>query len=164
MDKQCVSCVCRSQTIFIDGEMKCADCPYPEVVYTDYTGDSPMRYLTSRMTFAYDALSMILKENAGVCSRCGRTFTAESLLNGQCKLCSGISSLSGEEREQAKRLYSKYRNAFPHTVRMRHAFDEKLCMEDETALVFALGSETYVLSKLDISSDSGFLVQPKLIK
>lgn len=162
--RQCLSCVCRSQTVTVDGEMKCADCPYPEVVYTDYTGERPMRYLTGRMTFVNDKLAMVLAENAGTCSRCGRSFSSEALRGGRCGLCSGIEGLSGADREEAKKRYFKYRNAFSHGVRMRHIFDDKVCLEDDTALVFALGNETYVLNKSDLTGDDGFIAQPIRIR
>ncbi|MDE6691400.1 MAG: hypothetical protein K2K04_05455, partial [Clostridia bacterium] len=163
LQKQCSACVCRSQTIVVDGEAKCADCPYPEVVYTDYSGERPVRYLTGKMTFVHDRLAMALKENTADCKRCGRTFTKDSLINGQCKLCAGIENLSEAEKESAKKLYSRYKNAFSHSVRLRHVFDYKYCVEDETALVFALGSETYVLKKMDLESADGFVKQPTRI-
>ena len=143
---------------------RCADCPYPEVVYTDYTGERPMRYLTGRMTFVNDKLAMVLAENAGTCSRCGRSFSLEALRGGRCGLCSGIEGLSGADREEAKKRYFKYRNAFSHGVRMRHIFDDKVCLEDDTALVFALGNETYVLNKSDLTGDDGFIAQPVRIR
>ncbi|MDE7084624.1 MAG: hypothetical protein K2O81_05220, partial [Clostridia bacterium] len=164
LNKQCTSCVCRSQTIFVDGEMKCADCPYPEVVYTDYSGERPMRYLTNKMTFVNDKLSMVLKENAAECRHCGRTFSTESLINGRCRLCDGIENPAAADIEKAKKLYARYRNAFSHTVRMKHIFDNKYCMEDETALVFALGNETYVLKKIDLENPKGYLKQPEKVR
>ena len=160
LNKKCSECVCRSQMITVDGEAKCADCPYPEVVYTDYSGELPMRYLTGKMTFVHDRLAMVLKENAEKCSRCGRTFSKDAVSGGQCKLCSGIENLSGTEIEGAKKLYYKYKNAFSHAVRIKHLFDSKYCVEDDTALVFALGSETYVLRKMDLENSEGFVKQP----
>lgn len=160
LEKKCSACVCRSQTIVVDGEMKCADCPYPEVVYTDYSGERPVRYLTGKMTFVHDRLDMALKENAADCKRCGRTFSKDALVGGQCKLCSGIENLSGADGEEAKKLYSRYRNAFSHSVRLKHLFDSKYCVEDDTALVFALGSETYVLNKTDLEKSDGFVKRP----
>jgi len=158
--KACVSCVCRSQMIVIDGEAKCADCPYPEVVYTDYSGDAPVRYLTGRMTFVNDRLSMVLSEKAGQCTRCGRSFLKENLVNGECKLCAAITSLGEEDKARAKKLHSKYKDVFSYTVRMRHAFDSKYCLEDDTALVFALGNETYVLGKSEFIGDKGYIPKP----
>lgn len=155
----CVSCVCASQAVRVGGVIRCADCPYPEVVYTDYSGDRPFKYLTGRMTFVHDRLSMALKEDASDCERCGRRFTADSLVNGQCRLCASIGNLAGEELAQAKKLYSKYANMFPHSVRLKHVFDKKYCVEDETAMVFALGFDTYVLSKSELKSD-GFVTGP----
>ncbi|MCM1439047.1 MAG: hypothetical protein NC131_07525 [Roseburia sp.] len=163
LGKRCVSCVCRSQTIYVDGEMKCADCPYPEVVYTDYSGERPVRYLTGKMTFVNDRLSMVLKENAAECKRCGRAFTAELLKGGLCKLCDGIENPAEADAAKAKKLYSKYKNAFSHSVRFKHLFDRKYCMEDDTALVFALGTETYVLKKIDLANDKGFIKQPEKV-
>lgn len=160
LEKKCSACVCRSQTIVVDGEMKCADCPYPEVVYTDYSGERPMRYLTGKMTFVHDRLAMALKENAADCKRCGRTFSKDALADGQCKLCSGIENLDGADGEEAKKLYSRYKNAFSHSVRLKHFFDSKYCVEDDTALVFALGSETYVLNKTDLEKSDGFVKRP----
>lgn len=160
LEKKCSACVCRSQTIVVDGEMKCADCPYPEVVYTDYSGERPMRYLTGKMTFVHDRLALALKENAADCKRCGRTFSKDALAGGQCKLCSGIENLDGADGEEAKKLYSRYKNAFSHSVRLKHLFDSKYCVEDDTALVFALGSETYVLNKTDLEKSDGFVKRP----
>ncbi|MCM1545880.1 MAG: hypothetical protein NC033_02475 [Clostridiales bacterium] len=160
LGKKCSACVCKSQTIAVDGEAKCADCPYPEVVYTDYSGELPVRYLTGKMTFVHDRLAMALKENAGECKRCGRAFLKDALTGGQCKLCAGIENLGAAESEQAKRLYSKYKNAFSHSVRLKHLFDNKYCVEDDTALVFALGGDTYIIKKSDLSEDKGFIKQP----
>ncbi len=164
LGKKCSACVCRSQMITVGGEAKCADCPYPEVVYTDYTGERPVRYLTGKMTFVHDRLAMALKEDAADCKRCGRTFSKEALTGGQCKLCAGIENLDERGKEAAKKLYSKYANAFSHAVRFRHLFDYKYCVEDETALVFALGSETYVLKKMDLENSDGFVKQPVKVK
>lgn len=164
LKKKCAACVCRSQTIIVDGVAKCADCPYPEVVYTDYSGERPVRYLTGKMTFVHDRLAMALKENAADCKRCGRTFTKDALSNGQCKLCAGIENLGAEEKEGAKKLYSKYKNAFSHSVRFKHLFDGKYCAEDDTALVFALGSETYVLIKTEFLKEKGFVKQPVKVR
>lgn len=159
LGKACNKMVCRSQTVIVNGLMKCADCPYPEVVYTDYSGDRPIRYLTGEMTFVHDRLSMALKKNAAKCSRCGRTFSGEWLTGGQCKLCASIDNLSGEDEVNAKKLYKKYANAFSHAVRLKHASDKKYCLEDDTALVFAIGKEVYVLDKLELYKD-GFIAQP----
>lgn len=160
LGKQCSACVCRSQTIEVDGVAKCADCPYPEVVYTDYSGDRPVRYLTGKLTFVHDRLAMALREDAEECRRCGRTFTKEALVDGQCKLCAGIENLGEAERAEAKKRYSKYKNAFSHIERLRHLFDYKYCVEDETALVFALGRETYVINKMDLEKNDGFIKKP----
>lgn len=162
LNKSCVSCVCRSQTVNIGDIMKCADCPYPEVIYTDFSGDRPIKYLTGALTFAHDRLTMVLKENAGKCSNCGRTFTQDGLTGGRCKLCTEIENLEGERLENAKKLYRRYRNVFPQTVRIKHAAHKKYCVEDETTLVFALGNETYVLSKLDLTAN-GFVTKPQKI-
>ncbi|MDE7256893.1 MAG: hypothetical protein K2N50_02920, partial [Clostridia bacterium] len=134
------------------------------VVYTDYSGERPMRYLTNKMTFVNDKLSMVLKENAAECRHCGRTFSTESLINGRCRLCDGIENPAAANIEKAKKLYARYRNAFSHTVRMKHLFDNKYCMEDETALVFALGNETYVLKKIDLENPKGYLKQPEKVR
>lgn len=162
--KRCSKCVCLSRTIVVDGVKKCADCPYPEVVYTDYSGEYPVRYLTRKLTFVHDRLAMALKEEAAVCSRCGRTFLKSALTGGECKLCSGIENLSESEKAAAKKLYSKYKNAFSYGVRLRHVFDRKYCVEDDTALVFALGSETYVLKKTEFLSEKGFIKSPEIIR
>lgn len=164
LGKRCSSCVCRSQIISVGGEEKCADCPYPEVVYTDYTGDRPIRYLTSSLTFVNDKLAMVLEENAALCSRCGRSFSREALTNGQCRVCKSIDGLTEEEQVKAKKLYNKYKNAFSHAERAKHVSDKKYCLEDDTALVFALGRDTYVLDKLDLLSGSGFASKPQKIK
>lgn len=163
MGKACVSCVCRSQLITIDGVAKCADCPYPEVVFTDYSGEKPIRYLTGRMTFVNDRLGMVLAESAATCSRCGRSFTKEALTNGQCKLCSGIVGLSVQGETEARKLYKKYKNAFSFGVRLKYAFAKKYCMEDETALVFSMGAQTYVLNKLELKKE-GFVKQPVMVR
>ncbi|MDE6373656.1 MAG: hypothetical protein K2L72_04070, partial [Clostridia bacterium] len=159
LDKPCVSCVCANQAVNVGGVMRCADCPYPEVVYTDYSGDRPVKYLTGNMTFVHDRMAMALKDGVSECSRCGRKFGKDSLVNGQCKLCASIGSLDGAAADQAKKLYARYSNIFSHSVRLHHLFDKKYCVEDETAMVFALGFDTYVLNKSDLKSD-GFVARP----
>ena len=82
----------------------------------------------------------------------------------ECRLCNSIDGLSEEEQIKAKKLYNKYKNAFSHAERAKHLADKKFCLEDDTALVFALGRDTYVLDKLDLISGSGYVAKPAKIK
>lgn len=114
------------------------------------------------MTFVNDKLSLVLADKAQTCSRCGRSFSASALTRGTCKLCSDIDSLDGERSAEAKKRYRKYRNMFAQTTRIKHMFHAKYCLEDDTTLLFALGRDRYLLSKLDLK-DTGFVVSPKKI-
>lgn len=158
----CSAYVCGSQTVTDGKSIKCANCPYPEEVYTDYLKDTPVRYFTSTLKFAVDAMAMVKREETAECICCSRTFTKGALSLGRCRLCKELSELSEEKKLSGKKVYKKYRNVLSHTLRLKHLFDEKYCVEDETVVLFALGAERYVLSKFDLNG-TGYINSPKKI-
>lgn len=158
----CSAYVCGSQLVSDGNRIKCANCPYPEEVYTDYLQDTPVRYFTSSLKFAVDTMTMVKKSDTAECTCCGRTFTKGALSTGRCPLCKDLSELSDEKKVLAKKVYRKYKNVLSHTLRLKHLFDEKYCVEDDTIVLFALGADRYVLSKFDLNG-TGYFNSPKKI-
>lgn len=163
LGKGCFAFVCVSQTVCDETgqNVKCANCPYPEEVYTDYSGDQPKRYFTSDLKFAVDKMAMV-PEDVKNCACCNRPFTSSVLSHDMCPLCSEIDTLSDGKKIVAEKTYRKYRNALAQTTRVRHLFHKKYCLEDDTVLLFALGNDKYVLSKLDLAK-TGYIDTPKKI-
>ncbi|MGN1103762.1 MAG: hypothetical protein ACI4QI_02685 [Candidatus Coproplasma sp.] len=161
-NNSCTAYVCSNQTITDGKSVKCANCPYPEEVYTDYSHGKAEHYFTSTLKFAVDRMAMVKKEEAAECNCCGRTFTKSVLPNGLCPLCADLSDLSEEKKIIAKKTYGKYRNVLSHTLRLKHLFHEKYCLEDDTIVLFALGTDRYVLSKFELNA-GGYINSPKKI-
>ncbi|MGN0812138.1 MAG: hypothetical protein ACI4MQ_01325 [Candidatus Coproplasma sp.] len=161
-NNSCTAYVCSSQTVTDGKTVKCANCPYPEEVYTDYLQEKPVRYFTSTLKFAVDRMAMVARDEVTDCSCCKRTFTKGALTDGRCPLCKDLSELSEEKKITAKKAYGKYRNVLSHTLRLKHLFHEKYCLEDDTVVLFALGTEKYVLSKFDLNAN-GYIDSPKKI-
>lgn len=161
-NSSCSAYVCSSQMV-VDGAIeKCANCPYPEQIYTDYRQETPVRYFTSKLKFAVDKMGMVKEEEVSECECCGRPFTSSALKDGRCPLCADISDMSVEKKQAAKSAYGRYKNMLSHTIRLKHLFQEKYCLEDDTAVLFVLGTDRYVLSKLDLNK-TGYINSPKRI-
>lgn len=160
--KTCTSYACRSQVIKEGKSVKCANCPYPEEVYTDYTAEVPVRCFTSALKFAYDKMAMVRSEGVGTCGCCGRPFTHSALKSDMCPLCLDMSGMSEDKKKYAARVYKKYKNVLSHTTRLKHLFHKKYCLEDDTVLLFALGGDRYVLSKLELAK-KGYIKAPTKI-
>lgn len=164
LGKPCSAFVCHSQTIRDAGgkNVKCANCPYPEVVYTDFSEEMPVRYFTSTLKFAVDKMAMVPTDEVKQCVCCGRPFTASALEGRLCPLCSEMESLTDSQKKVAKKKYAKYRNMLGHFARFKHLFHAKYCLEDDTTLLFALGEDRYVFSKLDLAK-TGYVDAPDKI-
>ena len=138
-------------------QRKCADCPYPEVIYTTLDGE---RKYTPAMLFATDRLELLEpKENAmKKCSTCGRFFTVGAMQGGRCPIC----SFNGEPDAQAQKTYRKYRTMLPLGTRLTTAFSPKGAVEDDELILFIVGNKRYLFNKLD-AQRTGYLKAPHKI-
>ncbi len=137
--------------------MKCKDCPYPEVVFSD--GQLRRRY-TPDLAFARDLMTLTDRAQVATCSCCGRGFTKKSLKNGLCDFCRSALQAKGEAEEKAKQCYQQYAHVFSPLFRLRNAGKVKLCFEEADLLLFRIGDGAYVLHKTDIEEE-GYISYPK---
>ena len=158
----CSKLKCRVHTFDVTDENgqvqhKCADCPYPEVVYTTLEGE---RKYTPAMLFATDRLEMLEPNEHEMrrCSTCGRYFTAKAMQGGRCEVC----AFSGKPDAQSQNTYRKYRTMLPIGTRMLTAFAQKAAVEDDEMILFVVGDKRYLFNKLD-AKQTGFLKAPHKI-
>ena len=159
----CVRYRCRCNTVAfeVDGKLryKCADCPYPEVVYR-HTDGTPA--YTPLLNFDTATLSVV-DEETETCRVCGRSY-ARSALNSTfvCKFCASayeaVETKTVEEKH--KRAYRKYAQMLPLTVRLGALFAPKYCFENADRLLFFVGNKKYFFDKLKLN-DTGMISQPE---
>ena len=158
----CNKLKCRAHTFEVTDEQgklvhKCADCPYPEVVYTTLEGE---RKFTPTMLFATDRLELLepKEQEMKKCTTCGRFFTAEAMEGGRCEIC----AFSGKPDAQSQKIYKKYRTMLPIGTRMLSAFSPKSAVEDDELILFIVGNKRYLFNKLD-AKQTGYLKAPHKI-
>ncbi len=156
----CESYKCKSQLFEIkEGDKvsyKCADCPYPEVVYTDVDGE---RRYTPNLIFAKDMMKLIEADGKNnKCNTCGRFFSEEYLKKSKCPLCSTV--VYAYKGSGDKVLYKKYKNLLPLGARLMSVFATKTCAEDDELVMFKLGSHVYAFNKLNVK-EKGLIKGPK---
>ncbi len=127
----------------------CADCPNPEVVYTDATGT----HFTQTLTFVPSEGGLFPSEETRVCQSCERPFRSD----GKASMCSFCSKFS---RDEAAANYKKYREILPLTLRMFAGKGERLCLEDDELLLFRLGDNKYIFHKFSLR-ERGYIQNPK---
>ncbi len=159
----CETLKCASQLFYAsDGEQvyaKCADCPYPEVVYTTLEGE---KKYTPLLLFAKDKMELVEKsEDVAHCSLCGRCFSSSELINSTCPLCRELKS--PKNKEKATLTYKKYKNVLSLRIRLFALNKEKYCVEDEELILFGIGKKKYAFNKLNVTA-SGFISKPRKLK
>ena len=135
----------------------CSDCPYPEIVYTDVSGE---KHYTPAMLFAKDKMNLVNSSDAVICAVCGRGFSKESIKYGKCKYCTQL--LSGDNVETSKLAYKKYKSILPLWVRLSALFSKKSCIEDDEVILFSLGKNVYLFNKLN-AKEKGLIKGPKKV-
>lgn len=174
IEKPCVKFVCKvNAQNFGDDEnpvLRCLDCPYPEVVYTDANG---AKKLTKDLKFAFDKMDMVSAKNTFTCSVCGKTFTRAvqrkaSGIAGEkfCPLCASVMTLQLNKDEtptqEQKETYERYKKALPLSVRAFTPSKRKFAIEREDVIMFVLDDKVYRFDKYSIVG--GKLTPPVLIK
>ena len=158
----CQKLICARQAVeYTDADgvviRKCKACPYPEVVYYNIFAEGDGGRLTSTLNIDEQAFTLT-DGKVKKCKCCGRTYGEHTGKNGYCRLCGDIGFT-----EEGKKLYKRYRGMLSPNVRLKYIFSKKSCREDSTVIIFELGKDRYVFSKLD-AKDSGYIDQPKKVK
>ena len=130
-------------------ESFCADCPNPEIVYTDKTG----AHFTRLLTYVPTEGAMVSTAETKLCTSCERPFRSD----GKATMCSFCSKFNHDE---AVENYKKYREILPVTLRLFSGKGEKLCLEDDEILLFRLGDNKYIFHKFSLR-ERGYIQNPK---
>ena len=165
----CRQLKCKTQLMMVGDVEFCSDCPYPEVIYTDFDGQ---KHYTPSVVVATDSLRVYPKfvptegEDAqpayGTCTVCRRTFSKGYLLGGKCKGLCAPAFGNNEKDPAAKKLYWTYNGMLPLTSRVAALFAPKRCYEDDELIIFVIGKKKYVFNKLN-AGERGYLESPKSI-
>jgi len=154
----CSAIRCESQTLRFgtdkNPELKCENCPYPEIVYRDENG---VLHDTSKLAFARDAGKMMEKDKLRVCVSCGRTFTDSGMSRHDKGLCSLCASSDSDDSVSAKKTYRRYAGMLSPMRRMQ--LGRHRCYEDGEIILFAIGNKKYIFKKLD-EKQTGYLKAP----
>lgn len=142
-----------------EGEVYCKDCPHPEVSWFDADAGITQEATDRRLVFDYTSDErgepvFLPKDTEGIkeCPTCGRMYLRKGDRR-YCLLCETARGSDEAKKEEAKKLYSKYRRFVSPSVRRRHLTHEKLCFEDAAMLIFRLGGEKgefFVMDKREI--------------
>ena len=127
----------------------CADCPNPEVVYTDKLGP----HFTRLLTYVPGESTMVPTSETRICTSCERPFRAD----GKATICTFCSNTHPDE---AVENYKKYREILPVSLRLFSGKGEKICLEDDEILLFRLGDKKYIFHKFSLR-ERGYLPNPK---
>ena len=136
--------------------LKCRDCPYPEIVFTD---DNGVRRYTPALTFARDKMTLLARGETAVCACCGRRFSRDGMRGGLCLFCHDALFASDQALARAGAAYKRYAFVFSPAVRIKYAGRAKRCFEDGDILLFFMGEDKYVLDKLRIG-EYGYIPKP----
>lgn len=141
---------------------KCADCPYPEVVYR--YGDGTAAYTP---LLSYDSQSMsVVSEETAICRFCGRSYQKTGTGGDSlCAFCQSVFDLTDPANpdkpgEEAVQTYRRYASMLPISLRILSVFKKKYCFENADRLIFAVGRSKYFFDKLRLT-DSGRIVNPE---
>ena len=159
----CVRLQCKCNTIAFEvngkTKLKCADCPYPEVVYR--SPDGTIAY-TPLLNFNTATLG-ISNEKTEPCRFCGRSYRQEDLNNSYlCKFCASASEAinTNTASKVNKRIYRKYAQILPLNARVAAVFKKKYAFECSDRLIFSLGKNKYFFDKLKLE-DTGIIPKPE---
>lgn len=163
--KSCARVRCDTQLFEAEGKKYCKDCRYPDVVYIDYDGN---RYHTPSLVVAIDQLKVypgvyVQTGQLVKCALCGRVVTAGELAKERwCKnLCAP--AMEKKDKDKAKALYKRYRNMLTFAARFFGGKGDRLCYEDDEAILFTVGRKRYIYSKL-ATREHGYLSRPVRLK
>ncbi len=158
----CTTYKCESQLLdVVEGgqhKLVCKDCPYPEVIYTSPSGE---KLYTPNLIFAFDRMELVKndsEEPIGRCRICGRAFSESKLSSGKCPCCNRALK-RGEPSKQEKWLYKKYKSFLSLGARAKFT-KVRYCVEDQEVIIFVVGKQSYLFSKLNVK-DSGYIEKPK---
>jgi hypothetical protein len=154
-------CKCNTIRFDVDGKprFKCADCPYPEVVYRH--PDGKLSY-TPTLKFNTDTLSAT-ESNTDTCRVCGRSYLITDLNSDfLCPFCASAydAAESGDATEEQYKTYKRYAGVIPLSKRFGVSRKKKYCFENDDRLVFILGKNKYFFDKLNIT-ENGFITKPE---
>ena len=138
---------------------KCADCPYPEVIYHDADGKP---YYTPLLHFDAETLSVI-EEKTETCRLCGRTYAKENIdENFYCQFCASSVESARKNKNSYfnENVYRRYSSMIPLSIRRKNLFGRKICFENSDRLIFFLGDKKYFFDKLKLT-DTGRLEAPE---
>lgn len=162
--RSCSKLRCANQIIAFEeeGERKCKDCPYPEIITLDEKGRFA---LTRNLKFVNDLMQLVSNEvETRECIYCGRRFTRTYIKSGTCKLCSLTDEEPvGDNKVKASQLYKEYRNMIPFTSRIIRIFKDKYCYEDDEIIMFKLGETRFKFDKKSIKVN-GLMSSPEKLK
>ena len=150
-----VVCAANALTFDVNGKKVycCRDCPHPEMLYSGLDPDGTPRY-TASLKYAVDKSDLAEESTVDVCECCGRSFSAETINHrGVCEFCAATKTGNAV----AARAYRKYASVLPLWARM--SLSRKYCYEDDEILLFVVGNNRWIFSKLDVS-DRGYLSAP----
>lgn len=169
MGRECNRLVCASQLVDFAHDpanpiLKCADCPYPEVLYMDRAGTST---LTRTLKFAQDRMHgepMIPVAETFVCKSCGESFSVDAKRrNNLCAICSTasdkLSTPTDRSTEEEKATYRRYATLLPLHTRLLTPNGRKFCYERTDMLLFVMDKKCYIVKKVDIP-ESGAIKAP----
>lgn len=154
-------CLCNTVAFEDHGRTryKCADCPYPEVLY--HCEDGEVAY-TPLLNFDTETLRVVAEETTS-CRLCGRSYTADGL-NSQfyCKFCAAAMDAvqMGETNATHTQNYRRYAQMLPLSLRVLSVFQKKYCFENQDRLIFFVGNKKYFFDKLTLN-DSGMIPKPE---
>jgi len=157
-------CECNTLAFDVRGKIrrKCADCPYPEVVYR--YGDGTAAY-TPLLSYDTQTMSVVTEETVN-CRFCGRSYLShEATGNNLCEFCKSVLDQVGKRGaegpgREAVRTYRRYASMLPISLRFCTMFRKKYCFENSDRLLFVVGKNKYFFDKLRLT-DSGRIVKPE---
>lgn len=155
-------CKAKALTFEVNGNTcyKCADCPYPEVIYYDMTGTPQY---TQLLHFDSETLNVVEKEPE-TCRLCGRTYAKENMdeKNFYCKFCASAleTAKEGKIAPRYKKTYRLYAGMLPLSLRARNLFNKKFCFENSDRLIFFVGKKKFFFDKLNLT-DTGKIKSPE---
>ena len=153
---ECLRYRCDSNTLaFQVGDKvrrKCADCPYPEVIYR--YGDGRVAYTP---LLSYDSQTRtVVEEETSNCRFCRRSYVpAEVSANNLCNFCEESLEKANSQKadKDMQRTYKRYAAMLPISVRMSAGKRAKYCFENEDRLLFVVGHQKFFFDKLKLSDD-----------
>lgn len=159
---ECSRYRCKNNTIpfDVDGTIryKCADCPYPEVVYRYPDGKTAYTPLLNFDTLTLD----VVEEPVETCRFCGRSYKRDNL-NAEflCSFCEFATTALENNlvEKEHRRNYRRYSGMIPLRKRV-FLVGKKYCFENADRLCFVLGKNKYFFDKLKLK-DSGLIDKPE---